>query len=420
MRSFKATLLLGSITAVLLFLAAMEGWVAPLGEAWKGVLHVTLGHAGTSEIAPSMQGVIVFLLAFVTVWIGLEVNTYKERFLLALFAGILIISGSLVLALYHFFWNPFPAELALGLSSLMVLFFLRTTLGSRQPRLRSIFGGRFHPQFIRNLVDGAMSLQFLGELKYGSILVCALNNHAELMELLTPEAYVEMTNLYLQVATNFLVDVGGYLEECSGESIRVLFGIPLPLEGAMNHGAKAVRAALDLVKRLDELNSQCDARWQQRLDFRIGVHSGEMIAAIYGGPRLSQYGVAGPVVEFARYLCTACINYGCRILVGPNTYEMAENSAEFRPIDLLKRQGIRRHVELYEVLASKNSLSMERERSRDLFWQGVLFFRSQEWDKAVEAFTAARIFGIPDGALDLYLERIDRARRGEDLTITSL
>ncbi len=398
---------------MVVLLVVVGGWMTPIQEAWKGMLPITPADAGSSALAHIVQGVFVFLLAFMTVGVGLEMSTHKGRFFLALFTGVLMISGSLVLALYHFFWNPFPAELALGLSYLMVIFFLRTTLGSRQPRLRHLFGGRLQPQVIRKLVDGETSLSFLGELKYGSILVCALNNHAELMELLTPEAYVAMTNLYLQVATNFLVDVGGYLEECSGESIRVLFGVPLPLEGAMNHGAKAVRAALDLAKRLDELNGQCDARWQQRLDFRIGIHSGEMIAALYGGPRLSQYGVAGPVVEFARYLCATCINYGCRILVGPTTYEMAENSAEFRPIDLLQRQGIHRHVELYEVLAPKNNLSMERERSRDLFWQGVLFFRTQEWDKAVEAFTAARIFGIPDGALDLYLERIDRARRGD-------
>ena len=106
-----------------------------------------------------------------------------------------------------------------------------------------------------------------------------------------------------------------------------------------------------------------------------------------------------------------CLKYGCRILVGPNTYEMAENNAEFRPMDLLEYQGNCRYVELYEVLAPKNALSRERERSRDLFWQGILSFRSEDFDQAREAFSAARIFGIPDKALDLYLERIDKNRR---------
>lgn len=278
--------------------------------------------------------------------------------------------------------------------------------------LRRVFGERLHRHVIRKIDNKEISAQFLGKLKHGSILVCVLNNHAELMEALAPQAYVAMTNLYLQVASNFLVDVGAYLEQCSGESLCALFGVPLPPHGPINHATKAIRAALDLEKRLDELNVQCDARWQQRLDYRIVIHSGEMITALYGGSRLSQYSVAGPVVEFAYYLCAACRNYGCRILVGSNTYEMAETSAEFRPIDLLERQWGARSIELYEVLGLKNNLSLERERSRNLFWQAVMCFRSQEWDKAVELFVAARILGIPDKALDLYLERIDRVRRG--------
>jgi len=402
------------VTAAFVFLAVIEGWLAPLRVLWKGVLPLTSLVIAPIEIPPIIQVVLVCLMALIAVGVGLEVRRHKDRFLLFVFTSLLMLSASYVLALYRFFWNPFPVEMALVLGYLMVLVFLRTALGARRLELKRIFNDRLHPRAMRALDHKETFAQFSGTLKQGSILVCTLNNHRELIEVLRPEAYVAMTNLYLQVASNFLVDVGAYLEECSGESLRVLFGIPVSLSGSTNHAVKAIRAALDLTKRLDELNTECDARWQQRLDFRIGIDSGEMMAGLYGGSALRQYSVAGPVVEFAHYLCAACMNYGCRILVGPNTYEMAETTAEFRSVDLLERQSSRRRVELYEVLSLKNNLSLERERSRDLFWQGVLFFRSEEWDKAVEAFTAARIFGIPDKALDLYLERIERARRGDE------
>ena len=63
------------------------------------------------------------------------------------------------------------------------------------------------------------------------------------MELLPPEHYAAMTNLYLQVASDYLVEVGGYLDECTGESLRVVFGTPLPDE---KHASRACRAAIDL------------------------------------------------------------------------------------------------------------------------------------------------------------------------------
>ena len=411
MRNFKATLLLGGITSALVFVLTLGGWLTPLDAAWKGLLHVTPNDPMATDM---FQGIMIFFFAFATIGVGITVHRRQARLLLLFLTAFLLVSGSLVLALYHIFLNPIPAEIVLFLGYGMVLIFIRTPSGARQPLLRQLFGERLPRPAFKKLVDGKMSLEFLGELHHGSILICSLNNQGELMESLSPQAYVEMTNLYLQTASDFLVDVGGYLDECSGEGISVVFGIPFPVEGPMNHGEKATRAALDLAIRLDELNRNCDARWQKRLDFRIGIHSGEMIAAIYGGTRLSHYSVSGPVVDFARYLCAACTNYGSRILVGPSTYEMAEATVEFRPIDLLQRKGVRRRVELYEALAPKHTLSAERERSRDFFWKGVIFFRAQEWDKAVAAFTAARILGISDKGLDLYLERIDRAHRGMD------
>lgn len=332
--------------------------------------------------------------------------------MLALLTAVLIFAGSLVLALYHFFLSPFPAEGTLGLACLLLFFFLRTTSGARQPHLKRLFGDRLPRSLFKKLVESDKAVSFLGELQQGTILACALTNHAELIASLKPEEYVAMTNLILQMASDFLVDVGGYLEECSGENLRVVFGIPLPLEGGISHAEKAVKAALDLSLRFDELNRECDARWQQRFDFCIGIASGGMIAARYGGPRWNHYSVAGSTVELAQYLCAACRVYGCRILVDPHTYHLTEKAIEFRPMDLLRRKGMRGSVELYEALALKETLSPQRERSRDLFWKGVIFFREQKWEEAVAAFTAARILGIADQALDLYLERIDRARRG--------
>jgi class 3 adenylate cyclase len=297
---------------------------------------------------------------------------------------------------------------------LSVVLFQQTNWGSREPVLRRLFAQRLRAESFRRLVDSDLPMEFPGEMHEASVLVCTVHNHVELMETLKPSDYVGLMNLYLRAASDFLVDMGGYLDECSGESIRVIFGAPLPAEGAPNHAAKAARAAIDLLSRLEELNRECDARWQQRLDFRIGVNSGPMIAAAYGGSRVGRYSVAGSVVEFARHLSAACAQYGCRILSGPLTYQMASESVEGRPIDLLRRAGSRRRVELYEFLAPKDALSPERERSRDLFWKGVILFRERKWEEAIATFSSARIPGIPDKVLDHYLERVERARRGDD------
>lgn len=409
MRQIKSFLFLSLLLAVILAALFFNGSFEGIGALWKSFIQ------GASFVPCSKSVTFVFTLCagLGMLWVSLHA-TQREIVLLALATILLLLGGSLVAGLYNSYFNPLPGVTALLIAILTVFLFKRTELGSREPVLRRLFGQRLRPENFRKLVDGNLPVDFPGELHEASVLVCTIHNHVDLMEVLKPTDYVALMNLYLRTASDFLVDVGGYLDECSGESIRVVFGAPLRVEGATNHAAKAARAAIDLVSRLEDLNRECDSKWQKRLDFRIGVNSGPMIAAAYGSARAGRYSVSGPVVEFTRHLSAACAQYGCRILAGSTSYEMASENIEGRPIDLLQRAGSRRRVELYEFLAPKNSLSLERERSRDQFWKGVIHFRERKWEESIAALSSARIPGIPDKVLDYYLERVERARRGED------
>ena len=409
MRQIKTFLFLSVVALAVMMLVLSTGALASVALLWKNFIHAT-ALPSSSRAFPIVMAVI---LLPGLVWVTLR-STLREASLIAVTAGLLLLGASLVATLYGTHLDPIPGGLALILAISAVLIFRQTLEGSREAILRRLFGQRLRPAIFGSLVDGQLPVDFPGELHEASVIVCTIHNHVELMEVLRPADYVALMNLYLRTASDFLVDVGGYLDECSGESIRVVFGAPLPVEGAANHASKAAVASIDLVSRLEELNRECDRRWQKRLDFRVGVNSGSMIAAAFGGARIGRYSVSGPVVEFARHLSAACAQYGCRILSGPLTYEMASESVEGRPIDLLQRAGIRRRVELYEFLAPKLSLSPERERSRDQFWKGVILFRERKWEEAIKAFSTARIPGIPDKVLDHYLERVERARRGED------
>ena len=409
MRKIKSFLLLSILVAILLALLFFSGGLVGIGALWQNFIQAS----SLTAYGRSLIFSLALLLGFGSLWISL--NATRRETILLILSGILLLFGaSLVATLYGAYLNPIPGLMSILLGILLALTFQRTDLGSREPVLRRLFGQRLRPDTFRQLVDGDFPVDFPGELHDASVLVCTIHNHVDLMEVLKPTDYVALMNLYLRTASDFLVDIGGYLDECSGESIRVVFGAPLSVEGAANHAAKAARASIDLVSRLEELNRECDSHWQKRLDFRIGVNSGPMIAAAFGGARAGRYSVSGPVVEFARHLSAACAQYGCRTRAGPHSYERASESIEGRPIDLLQRAGSRRRVEIYEFLTPKHALSVERERSRDQFWKGVILFRERKWEESIAAFSSARISGIPDKVLDYYLERVERARRGED------
>lgn len=408
MRYLKATILIGTIASVVVLILFAAGWIVNTPDS---LLRQYFALKNPFIVPQGAQVFLMLFFSFAIAWTSVDITRPVLKAIVAVGTIILLFTGSMVLALYNVFFSPFPSIFAVLLSFLIGLAYGRTDSGGRKRVMERLFGQRLSKSAFSHLVNSNVPLDFPGALQEGTVLVVAVHNHRELMELLTPENYAAMTNLYLRTASDYLVEVGGYLDECGGESIRVVFGAPIADE---RHAARACRAALDLAVRLDELNKECDATWQRRLDFRIGINSGEMIAAAYGGARLGSFSVAGPAVEFARRLCAACATYGCRILVGPETYEPAADTLEVRPVEVIKSAGERRRIELYEILAPKHGLSPERERSRNHFWTGVLHYRERQWDKAIEEFSKARITGIPDPVLDYYIRRVERSRRGEE------
>jgi class 3 adenylate cyclase len=411
MRYLKATVLIATISAALTIILFAAGWISTTPDL---VLREKVYQMSKPFIIPDgAQLGIVVLLAFGAAWTTVDITRPVLKAVVAFAAILLLVTGSRTLALYNVFYSPFPGAFAILISFLIGLGYGRSESGSRKKTIERLFSQRVSRSVFSRLINSSDSMEFPGTLQEGTVVVCEVRNHRELMTLLTPESYAAMTNLYLQVASDYLVEVGGYLDECTGESLRVVFGAPL---ADPKHASKACRAAIDLLSRLDNLNRECDSIWQRRFDFRLGINSGEMIGAAYGSSRLASFSVSGPAVEFARRLCAACSTYGCRILVGPETFEQTAEAFEARPIEVLKATGERRRVELYEILAPKHDLSPERERSRDHFWRGVIYFREKQWEKSAQEFSNARITGIPDAALDFYIQRVERIRRGEEDT----
>jgi class 3 adenylate cyclase len=403
MRNLKPCAIIGAISAALALLLLATGLPAAI-DAW---LLVALKIPMDGRPIAGVPFFTTLLFAFGIAWTSLDINRQVLRIVIAAASVILLCSWSLVFSLYGTFFTPVLPVFAVLCSFGLGIVWGKTKAGSRQQLLERLFGQRLSRAHFRSIVESGAEVDFPGRKVSATVLVLSVHNHVELMELLSPQDYTEIINLYLKTASDYLVESGGYLDECNGECIRVVFGAPVPDD---RHPVRACRAAIDLAARLDELNKECDAKWQRRLDVRMGLDSGEIVAGLFGGGRVGSFSIAGTAVDFARRLCAASSHYGARILVGPDAYGPAAESLEVRPIEILKVSARRRRVEIYEILSPKHGLTPERERSRDHFWTGVLHFREKKWDKALNEFTKARITGIPDAALDFYLRRIEQCR----------
>lgn len=407
MRYLKASLVIGLLSALITTAIYLAGLTRTLDLATQQVLG--LSGAGGLPIANNQFGILA-VVALAIAWTSVDIVRPLLKAVVAVSAMVLLLTGSWVVALYGSYISPYPALVATTCSLLIGLVYGRSGSGSRKRVLQRLFGSRISRRHFNQLINGPTPNALAGSLCDASILVCEIQNRDQLISTMKPSDFVAMMNLYLQTSSDFLVEAGGYLDECDGESIRVVFGAPVPDE---NHAQTACRAAIELAGRLDNLNKDCDATWNKRIAFRMGINSGEMVGGAYGGWRVGSYSVSGRCVEFARKLSVAASSYGARILVGPESFAEASELFEARPIDMIRIPGDGRRMEIYEILSEKKGLSEERARSRDHYWRGYIYFREKEFEKAIDEFTRARIPGLPDPVLDFYAQRVERARRGE-------
>jgi class 3 adenylate cyclase len=355
------------------------------------------------------QYVLFVLLSFAIAWTTIDIPRRSLKVVVAVGAFMQLITITWVLNLYHYFFSPFAGCLAIFLAFVSGFIYARSDAGRRKRVVRVMFGERISKKTFYALVNSDAPLNFEGEMREATVLVCEIFNHDQLMDNLPVGDYVAMTNSFLRSGADFLVEKGGYLDECDGESLRVIFGTPVLDK---DHATKACQAALELVRRLDEVNRECESMWHERFDFRIGINSGEMVTAAYGSRRFGTFSVAGECVEFARRLCAANVFYGSKILLGSGAFELASSSIEVRPIELIRGRSDRSREEVYELLALKDVLSEEELIRRDLFWKGVVCYREQRWNEALDHFHSALTLNGADAPLAFYIRRIEHLRTG--------
>jgi class 3 adenylate cyclase/tetratricopeptide (TPR) repeat protein len=111
---------------------------------------------------------------------------------------------------------------------------------------------------------------------------------------LDPEAVRNVMSRYFTEMAGIVESHGGTVEKFIGDEVMAVFGVPTLHE---DDALRAVRAAAAMRERLSELNVELEASWATRLEIRIGVNTGEVLA----GDASSGHGfVTGDAVNVAK------------------------------------------------------------------------------------------------------------------------
>ena len=159
-----------------------------------------------------------------------------------------------------------------------------------------------------------------------------------------PRAVAALLNRYFSRMADMVFKHEGTLDKFIGDCLMAVFGAPLETE---DHALRAVMAALDMREALRDLNDEMPE--EDRVEFRVGMHSGRVIAGDIGSARRSDYTVLGATVNLAARLQSAVSKPG-QIIISDATHDALGGRFTVRVVGEFQPKGISRMVKCYEVL----------------------------------------------------------------------
>jgi adenylate cyclase len=179
-------------------------------------------------------------------------------------------------------------------------------------QIKKQFEHYLDPRQVKQLQKNPDLLKLGGEKRYCTYLFTDLRGFTALSEKLSPEEVTEIMNKTLTVQVNAVQKLGGMTDKFIGDAGMFIFGAPLDLE---EHETKAVQAAIDIQKGIDELNKTLSTPVQ----VGVGCQSGNAVIGNMGSDTRFDYSAIGDPVNTAARLESATKDVGVDILIGENT-----------------------------------------------------------------------------------------------------
>ena len=273
-----------------------------------------------------------------------------------------------------------------------------------EKRVKSTLARYMDPQLADQMLESGASEDIMGgKDTTATVLFSDIRGFTTFTEALGAQGTVALLNEYFELMVDCITEQGGMLDKFIGDAIMAAFGIPV---GHDDDEDRAVRAAINMIKRLWEWNVTREARGDMPVDMGLGLNTDSIVAGNIGSQKRMDYTMIGDGVNLAARLESACKQYHARILLSEYTVAKLKGVYRLREIDRVQVKGKTKPVDVYECLDYHSDTTFPNMMDAlGHFREGVAKYRGQDWDKAVKSFEEALKANPADALAGDYIER---------------
>jgi adenylate cyclase len=327
-------------------------------------------------------------------------------FLAAALLIVALIAAGVLSMHFHRFWCPWsvvaflqiPVALVWGTAShFYIERFFRAKLTEEQRQLREAFAKYLSPQMLDRLTAEGFRMKVGGEKVEAAILFTDIEDFTNMSERVgDPAKIVSTLNDYFERTTAHVFDDDGVVIKFIGDAIFAAWGAPLPEPDAAR---KATRAAWKLSQ------SSREVIHGERLNTRIGLHFGEVVAGNIGSVRRVDYTMIGDAVNLAARLESLNKTLGTSILMSDEVRRRIGDEFLTRKVGRFRVKGRREVTTIHELLGPAVNGTPEW---IGIYHEALAALAADQPKQACELFmrTSASRGGI-DGPSAFFMRRLD-------------
>jgi class 3 adenylate cyclase len=227
--------------------------------------------------------------------------------------------------------------------------------------------GRFQdPRMVSHLLANPELRSGQGRECEVTVLFADLKNFTKTVESLQPGDALHQLNRYLSLMTEVIRDeYGGVIDKYLGDGLMAQWGAPELWEsdGAQGdgHATCAVRACLELERRIRELSLSSGGSGDVTFGLRLTLHTGPVVAGCVGHEQRIEYTIIGDTVNVTSRLQETAKELGCEFLISESTYDYVSDWVATGQQTEVAIRGRKQPLRVYEIVGERDGKPRECE-----------------------------------------------------------
>ena len=322
------------------------------------------GHA-IAEVLPWQRWTINFLVLLGAAWAFTRLDLRMAFALDAIVMIAICIAAQTTFSEFHL-WFPY-LETILGVSSALPCGvawqyvkanLLRSETEKQRAQLMSLFSRYVDPAVAKSIWDRRDEVSLEGDERIATVLFSDIRNFTGITAGKPSRTVLKWLNRYFTAMDEVIRAHGGFLNKFIGDGLLVVYGVPLS-QGEEEDACNAVRSALAMLKRVDELNAEkfADEDFPE-LRIGVGIHTGMLTSGSVGSRNRLEYSVIGETVNLASRLESLNKDFGTEITISQGTWQRVKDRIEgIYPLGATQVRGFDEQVTLYGIGPRKTKSS---------------------------------------------------------------